>query len=261
MKRLAGRLGVSSSSELGKAYPNIKFRNEFDNIVYDIGQELISFSTIRNGDIGASYGIPESTNGVGTKNATGGASSANGGTNAGSGGLGGKSTSAGTSGTTKKPTAVPIHDERQVKRTLKKFAPKGANREKVASLLDEIRNLTLKKNPIAFCFLLRSMFEISAKAYCQDHKAAGLSATAKDGTDKKLVEVLKEVTRHLTNNNTNKEAQKVLHGALTEIAKPTGILSVTSMNQLVHNPKFAHQPNDIAILFGNVFPLLEAMNS
>lgn len=104
------------------------------------------------------------------------------------------------------------------------------------------------------------MFEISAKAYCIDHKAEGLSAT-KDNNDRKLVDVLRDVTKHLTKNNTDKEAQKLLHGALTEIAKSDGILSVTSMNQLIHNPKFSHQPSDIAILFGNVFPLLEAMNS
>ena len=36
---------------------------------------------------------------------------------------------------------------------------------------------------------------------------------------------------------------------------------VTSMNQLVHNQKFSIQAGDIAGLFGNVFPLLEAMNS
>jgi len=32
------------------------------------------------------------------------------------------------------------------------------------------------------------------------------------------------------------------------------------MNQLVHNELFSVQPQDICTLFGNVFPLLEAMN-
>lgn len=54
---------------------------------------------------------------------------------------------------------------------------------------------------------------------------------------------------------------KVLHGAITELAKAEGLLSVTSMNQLVHNPKFSVLSGDVAGLFGNVFPLLEAMNN
>lgn len=271
MKRYASRLGVLNSTELGKNYPKIKFINEFDNIIYDIGQELIGFSNLRNSDVAAKYGIlaPVSSD-SGSK--PGGASSSANNSNSGVTGAGGKGETAGgaksanegassSAVASKKPSAIPIHDERQVKRVIKKFAPKGANREKVASLLAELKNLTLKKNPIAFCFLLRSMFEISAKAYCQDHKSDGLSATAKDGNDKKLIELLKEVTNHLTANNTNREVQKALHGALTEMSKPTGLLSVVSMNQLIHNPRFAHQPSDIAILFGNVFPLLEAMNS
>ena len=265
MKRMAARVGTTSSPELGRLYPKIKHRAEFENIVLDIGREMITFDMLRSRDIATEYGIPQ----LPTKTS---------GTTIGGSGGSGKDTSPGTGGAAAntgggaakpqtaspkpatKVAAVPIHDEKQVKRTLRKFVPKGPNREKVASLLLEIRNLTLKKNPIAFCLVLRSMFEISAKAYCIDHKADGLSAT-KDNNDRKLVDVLRDVTKHLTKNNTDKEAQKLLHGALTEIAKSDGILSVTSMNQLIHNPKFSHQPSDIAILFGNVFPLLEAMNS
>jgi len=66
--------------------------------------------------------------------------------------------------------------------------------------------------------------------------------------------------RSVTGNNSNKAMTKVLHGGLTEIAKPDGLLSVTSMNQLVHSPTFSIAPNDIARLFGNVYPLLEALN-
>jgi len=65
----------------------------------------------------------------------------------------------------------------------------------------------------------------------------------------------------MSNNGKDSSVKRALHGALVELAKPEGILSVTSMNQLVHNPKFAHQPSDIATMFGMVFPLLEAMNA
>jgi hypothetical protein len=101
------------------------------------------------------------------------------------------------------------------------------------------------------------MFEISAKAYSTDHN---LSMTKSGGRDKTLVEVLGGVTSHLTNNNSNMAMVKILHGAMTEIGKTDGILSVTSMNQLVHNPSFSIAPPDICILFGKIYPLLEAMN-
>jgi hypothetical protein len=152
---------------------------------------------------------------------------------------------------------VAVNDPKHVANLLKKFAPRGTNRQKVVTLRDEIRKLKIADNPIAFCFLLRSMFEISAKAYSTDHS---LSLTKPNGKEKTLVENLQGITTHLTNNNSNVAMVKVLHGALTEISKPEGILSVTSMNQLVHNPGFSISPSDICILFSNIYPLLESMN-
>jgi len=70
--------------------------------------------------------------------------------------------------------------------------------------------------------------------------------------------LLTEITTKLTQNNSAKE--KVLHGAITELGRPEGLLSVTSLNQLVHNPIFLVTSNDICTLFGNIFPLLEEMN-
>ncbi len=101
------------------------------------------------------------------------------------------------------------------------------------------------------------MFEISAKAYCNDH---AISITDNKGKDLTLVKVLNNVTSHLTVNNTNQGMAKILHGAMTDIGSPNRLLSVTSMNQLVHNPAFSFIPNDICTLFSNIYPLLEAMN-
>ncbi len=138
----------------------------------------------------------------------------------------------------------------------------GLNREKVVQLRDEARKLNLSDTPLAFCFLLRSMFEISAKAYCADHaKAGGPASKKRGGKEKTLVELLRDITKHLTSDNSDKARLKELHGALTELAKPDGLLSVTSMNQLVHNPKFVVSGPEVSLLFGRVFPLLEAMSS
>jgi hypothetical protein len=105
------------------------------------------------------------------------------------------------------------------------------------------------------------MFEISAKAYCLDHIGSGGPVHTKaNGDDRALVDILRDVTNHLTKNKTDKQMTKALHGAMTEIGKQDGILSVTSMNQLVHNPKFSIKETHIGALFGNIFPLLEEMN-
>jgi hypothetical protein len=285
IKKLAPRLGVANAPELAKKYPKVDHRDALDAIIKDIGVQKIRFETIRNAkeDFAVSYGVPlpieKASSGAGgtTGGAGNGASSGSAGATgqqgtgsgssgagtAGSAGNSGGASSAGAStGTGKKTAAVSINDPKAVMRTLRKFTPLGANREKVVTLKKEMLTLKLERAPTAFCFLLRSMFEISAKAYCEDHKKSG-GPSSKDtsGKDKALVDVLRGIAAHLTSNNTDKEAMKVLHGAMTQLGKPEGLLSVTSMNQLVHNPKFSVLPGDVAGLFGNVYPLLAAMNS
>jgi len=154
-----------------------------------------------------------------------------------------------------------LNDPRHVSAALKKLSPRGSNREKVVSLKNELLALKIKDNPIAFCLLLRSIFEISAKVFANE---SNISLTKVNGTktiDKSLLELLKEITLKLTSNNTNAPMVKVLNGATTEMSQPGRILSVTSMNQLVHNITYSVSPTDICTSFGNVYPLLEAMNS
>ena len=106
------------------------------------------------------------------------------------------------------------------------------------------------------------MFELSVKAYCSDHAASGgPSATKASGEERHLVDILRDITAHLTKNKSDKAKLKELHGAITELAKPEGILSVTSMNQLIHNPRFSVTTSDVAVVAANIFPLLEAMSS
>jgi hypothetical protein len=259
LKRIAPRVGSATSREVAEQYPGkTKYRVALEGILHDVGLGNLDFQAIRdpNEDFAVKYGIPPlpaTANGTsggatgGNQNAAGGAGSSGAGKGAGG-------------GAQKKPKAVSTKDPRSVKRALRKFAPAGNNREKLVALLNEAKGLKLQKHPHSFCFLLRSMFEISAKAYCTDHKASGLSAAKKDQSDKALVDVLREITAHLTKNNTDRAAQKELHGAIAELAKPSGFLSVTSMNQLVHNPRFSVDETHISTLFNNIFPLLEAMN-
>lgn len=288
IKRIAPRLGLSNAPELARKYPKLDHREALEAIIKDIGTGTIKFDTLRGGrDFAGPYGIPEvvdDDSGAKSAGAKGGSAGQSGrptdsaaaasdknqganssgpGANVRGGDVGGQDsgTVAAAAGAGRKTAAVSINDPKAVMRAIRKFSPLGLNREKVVALKKEMLTLKLDKAPMAFCFLLRSSFEISAKAYCDDHKrSGGPSLKDKSGKDRVLVDVLRDIVNHLTNNKADKDVVKTLHGAITELARPEGILSVTSMNQLVHNPKFSVQPSDIAGLFGNVFPLLEAMN-
>jgi hypothetical protein len=261
INRIAPWLGFNSTRELAENYPvKIKYKTALDNILRDIGVETLGFKEIRNPvqDFQTNYGIlaptpptapvvpspvspatpvkPAATTGLNVNVPV-------------------------VPTAPKQPIAVSTNDPKSVIRELKKFSPRGVGRGKLVTLLEEARLLNVEKQPHCFCFLFRSMFEISAKAYCDDFKAAGLSTTKPSGEDKHLVNVLREITEHLTNkNDKNNPMTKVLHGAMTELATSNGLLSVTSMNQLIHNPKFVIDANRIGPLFANIFPLLQAMN-
>jgi hypothetical protein len=255
MKRVAPRLGGAHSGELADAYPALAERDALESLLYAIGTERIGFPAIRqSADFAAEFGIPPIVappKHPGTPTpvpptyppVTPPVSP--------------PVTPLAPPPPTTSPRAFPLSDPRAVKRTLKGFVPRGNNRGKVATLVAEAQKLDVSKTPLAFCFLLRSMFEISAKAYCDDHS---LPTTKQNGEQKFLVDLLRDVTANLTNQNKDKAVVKELHGALTELARKDGILSVTSMNQLVHNTGFSITPADVAVLFSNIFPLLAAMN-
>lgn len=261
IKRIAPRVGCATSRALADKYPKLAtHRDALENLIRDVGLENLDFQAIRGSvDFAESrYGIPPLQPAKAGSGSTG--------TSSASGATGGKAnaaaaSSSATSSSGKKTAAVSLNDPRAIARALKQFSPKGNHRAKLVTLLEETRRLRLDKHPHAFCFLLRSMFEISAKAYCADHtKHGGPSATHANGEDRKLVDVLRDITKHLTKNNTDKQMQRALHGAIANLAAPESILSVTSMNQLVHNPKFSIDETHICTLFGNIFPLLEEMS-
>ncbi|MBZ0097202.1 MAG: hypothetical protein K8H75_17760 [Sulfuricella sp.] len=265
IKKLASRLGLATSRELSDQYPGkAKHRTVLENIVRDIGSGILDFKKLRDEteDFGQTYGIPapsKAAAATSTASGTGGTTSPTTTSAGSSGGTSATTTSTASGG--KNAKAVSTDDPKAVMRALKSFTPRGKNREKLVTLLKEARLLVLNKHPHAFCFLLRSMFEISAKAYCIDHAATGGLATTKvTGEDRALVDVLRDISNHLTKNSKDKPMIKALHGAMTELAKKEGILSVTSLNQLVHNPKFTVDETHISTVFGNIFPLLEEMN-
>lgn len=258
LQKLAPVMKAKGATELAASYP-AKNKKLFDNMLFEIGTGNLGFKEIRDASQSwlTTYGftVPSPGGNPGSGSSGSGGSGGNGGSGAAGGGsAGGK----GKAGSTK---AHPSNDPRSVRKTLRSFRARGMGREKIAALLVEIRTLKLETHPHAFCFLLRSLFELSAKAYCADHKKkGGPDPKKKDGSDKSLADLLRDIVKHLTNNGADKVKVKVLHGPKTELAKKDGLLSVTSMNQLVHHRSFSVSPPDICILFGNVFPLLEEMN-
>jgi hypothetical protein len=257
MKRNAARFGVESPRELATKYPKVKNKPVLEAVIRDIGLETLGFKELRDPGkdvLFTKYGLAAPAVPAMTGNPVQ---------------LGAFAGATGNSATPnpaspKKAKATAANDPRSVTQALRNFTPKGLNRNKVVSLVEEARKLKIGATPMAFCFVLRSMFELSAKAYCKDHATDGLAATKADGEDRYLVEVLRDVTTFLTmgrDGKPDKGLVKLYHGAMAELAKPSGFLSVTSMNQLVHNPKFMVDDTHISTLFGNIFPLLEAMNS
>jgi hypothetical protein len=281
LRHTHNRLGFTTVADLTHKYPKVKLVAALEDMMLNIGNEALGFKQIRDthNDFAVTYGFPPlppptppappippsvPTTGTGTPTpgtptpSTSKPATPTPGTGTGTPtpptGTGTSTSSPGTN-TPSGPKAFSITDSKHVASLLKKFTPVGANREKVVALRNEVKLLTIKDNPIAFCFLLRSMFEISAKVYATEHR---ISLKDPKGYDKKLAVLLKDVTNHLI--AANPGMFKPLHGAKTEITKPEGILSVTSMNQLVHNPSFSITAPDICTLFGNIYPLLEAMN-
>jgi hypothetical protein len=161
---------------------------------------------------------------------------------------------------TKKPrkvSAVPLEDPRAVKRALKNLKVYGNDSGKIQSLKVEAYKLNLETHPTAFCFLLRSLFELSAKAYSAQHS---ISLFDHKGKELSLVVLLRKIVDHLTQQKSDVQMTKKLHGPMEELAIRDGILSITAMNQLVHNLRYISDPAKIPVAFARVFPLLEEMN-
>ncbi len=275
LKKIAPVIGCKNAVELSSNYPKISKIKLIDRIILEIGRKEVGFKEIRKNknEFLDTYGFHEpdigketNTNNGGSNQKSNSPSPNNSSENTGSSSSFSGDNIEGNTSTSDYQTndnnqgrsnANANNTLRAVHERLREFSPKGPHREKVVTLRNEMQKLNIRSTPIAFCFLLRSAFEISAKAYCKENS---IRDKTKNGQDMKLVDILRKCVDRLTENMSDRENLKILHGAMTEIAKKDGILSITSLNQLIHNPTFSIQPPDIAILFGNVYPLLEKLN-
>lgn len=256
LSKIATRVNEEKIKDIVAKYPSLPYREQLEEVMREIGNEDLTFPILRDSEdiLHSKYGfpklktspLPETTSSSKSKKSAA-----------------PKKAAASTS--KKSNTAHSIDDPRTVRAILKAFHVQGIDRKKIATLRDEALKLKLDDNPIAFCLLLRSMFEISATIYCTEE---GISlkkqTTDRNGTkrtiDKTLTEKLTAVYENLTKEKSDKSRIQQLHGAHAELKKPHGLLSVTSMNQLVHHPEFSVKASDICNLFSRVYPLLEYMN-
>jgi hypothetical protein len=275
MQKLSVRFGATNPADLAAKYPTLTHVNALEDILLNTGLRLISFEMIRSTtvDFAVKFGLPPIpapvpatpivtpaspvitptlTPPAGIANPT---TSSPGPTNTSTPVTASPTTPAATPTSVPSTPAAALNTPKSVINKMKMFIPMGQGREKVVTLRDEMVKLNIKNTPIAFCFVLRSLFEISVKAYFTDNN---LSLRKSDGNQKSLLDMLKEAKTHITARNSG--MVRSLHGAITELGRPAGLLSVTSMNQLVHNPAFSIREGDICSLFGNIYPLLEALN-
>lgn len=262
LQKVIKRIGFSSLKELAEKYPAVRQLTAINRIIRDIGLKTLTFPVIRSPDdfLSDRYGLhnPIEPSKKTEKNSREIAKAKKTTTPKEPQSLVQPTTTDGIKKSTKQ--ALPIEDPQSFTIKLKAMKIEGAEREKVASLREEFIKLKIGSHPLAASFLMRSMFEISAKAYCNDNvKSGGPQFKEKDGKDKPLVKILKEVHQHIK--NVHPEKERDLHGALTVFTQHESILSVHSMNQLVHNPNYSVKPSDLSILFHNIFPLLREMNA
>lgn len=249
--------------DFSKKYPSKEIPNEFNELVSEIGRRMIGFEDLRDNDtfniflnrlkVEPQLDSEEDSNTTDSDNS-----------NADKDQTKPKSKKEpAKKAATNKALAISNNDPRFIIATLKKLKIFGEKREKIVALQNEaIRLKTIENYPYSFCFLLRSMFELSAMAYCNENKIP--IHKIKDGKkiEARLIDILKAANKHLiVNADIDSVTQRKLHGAITELSKPEGLLSVRSLNQLVHNPDFSTHGSHLASVFANIFPLLEMLNS
>lgn len=272
LKRLAPLLGEKNGPALATNYPKIQQLKVVDQILWDIGMEQVKFTVMRADKdyFMTNYGLVDPA-AAGKGSGSGGSSSGTspagaGGTSGGTagGGTGGTSPQAGAAGTggngRGKNKAAPLNTPTAVRQLLRSYGPRGKDMNKLATLAAEMKALNVEKTPHAFCFLIRSVFEIAGKQYAKANGIPLDKQTPQGPKEKKLATLLDECRKDLTKGMKSHDPYcRSLHGALVELGKADGILSIDSLAQLIHHPRFSVKVDDLCVTFSNIFPLLKEL--
>lgn len=267
LSKLVPHLKFTSIEELCINYPD-KNKLILNKVMFAIGIHELDFPKIRKSQdfFGYKYGIrrprtPSNTPKVnpmaqGTNNPPAGASSPK--------TSGPEKTTENGAGQDTNPASISNLKPQAVYAKLKQFTPHGSNREKLTALVDELKLLKIEKHPHSFCFLLRSLIEISAKIYADEHRADGCPSyedPKRPGTDKILKKFLGEIYNYITTkDDAGKRKEKTLIGLKTEMNNDNSLF-VDSLNQLIHNTDYSMPTQSICVLFNNLFPFIQELNT
>lgn len=260
MQKVAIRYKLSSAADLlteMESRPGLA--KILGRIVYDVGTEELETRHVRLATWGGEYGLPPAptsttptttpptvTPSTTTQATTPAATTP------------GATPPAATRGPRK---TLPLSNPRSVKRELNRFAPTGKASSKVVDLLFEMKKLQIGKTPICFGLLLRSMFDVSVTAYFTKHRLPTFRVTPKgDRKEKSLGELLVEASKHLQAATTDRGIIGDLRTAQAEINAPHGLLTIPTMNGLVHSGTAIVTEAQAVAGFHKIFPLLVHLN-
>jgi len=269
LRRLALEMNLSKVSDVAELYVKAQLSPNFNNLIFEIGQGAVGFNELRGIDewakILAQLGVaskPEkSTSEAGSGTQVSGPTKGQGVAKVSAKGGSAKSPASSAS------KAMAVTDSRYLPTMLKKLVVYGNGREKIVALKDEASKLNVEKHPLSFCFTLRSMLELSARAYCTDN---GISLTehpkgkTSGKMDKKLIAILREAKDDILLKLPKEDKAaitKELHGAFAELNLKESFLSVTTLNQLIHGATMMTSSGHISAVFANLLPLLQHLNA
>jgi len=138
--------------------------------------------------------------------------------------------------------------------------PKGIEFAKIRSLIDELKSNHTDKTPNAFVVITRCIIELACTLYCEQNS---ISLVKQNGSEKKLVDIIKDVHAHLLKNVPNGKTEaswkRDMDQPLTELTNPIYPLSTNMMNVIVHRRNANANMKPIRTSFANIHLFLKAI--
>ena len=128
---------------------------------------------------------------------------------------------------------------------------------KAAQLFYELRNLNIDKFPIAGAVSLRSFVEAVVEIYCSTNMIITKHIPKPGKTDSKtfsLAEKVEAVLVHVTPNLTKQQ----ITAARASLTGPASVISVSRLNEYVHNPSMFPSKNDLIAAWTGVEAFFKA---
>lgn len=126
---------------------------------------------------------------------------------------------------------------------------------KAAQLFYELRNLNIDKFPIAGAVSLRSFVEAVVEIYCSINSISTKHTSGKNvGKSFSLAEKVEAVLSHVSPSLTKQEYA----AARASLTGPTSVISVSRLNEYVHNPLMFPSKNDLIAAWTGVEAFFKA---